>query len=94
MVKLRFVTTANMLAPSSCFGDVTAALSQDLLEDVGLETGSSHSDVCVIDGHAVSSAKVGFVTTPSVSAPFSNVGDVTVALNENPTRRCRPRNRK
>ena len=42
-------------------------------EDVGLETGSSYSDVCVIDGHAVSSAKVVFVTTPSVSAPFSNV---------------------
>ena len=63
-------------------------------EDVGLETGSSYSDVCVIDGHAVSSAKVGFVTTPSVSAPFSNVGDVTAALNEDPTRRRRPRNRK
>ena len=63
-------------------------------EDVGLETGSSYSDVCVIDGHAVSSAKVGFVTTPSVSAPFSNVGDVTEALIQGPTRRCRPRNRK
>ena len=34
-------------------------------EDVGLETGSSHSDVCVIDRHAVSNAKLGFVTTPS-----------------------------
>ena len=33
-------------------------------DDVGLETGSSYSDVCVIDGHAVSSAKVVFVTTP------------------------------
>ena len=49
-------------------------------EDVGLETGSSYSDVCVIDGHAASSAKVGFVTMPSVSAPFPNVGDVTVAI--------------
>ncbi len=39
-------------------------------EDVGLETGSSYSDVCVIDGHAVSSAKVVFVNTPSVSAIF------------------------
>jgi len=47
-----------MLAPSSCFGDVTAALSQDL-KDVGHETGSRYSDVCVIDGYAVSSAKVG-----------------------------------
>ncbi len=63
-------------------------------EDVGLETGSSYSDLCVTDGHAVSSAKVGFVTTPSVSAPFSNVGDVTVVLKEDPTRRRRPRNRK
>ncbi len=63
-------------------------------EDVGLETGSSYSDVCAIDGHAVSSAKVRFVTTPGVSAPFSNVGDVTVALNEDPSRRCRPRSRK
>ena len=46
-------------------------------ENVGLETGSSYSDVCAIDGHAVSSAKVGFVTMPSVSAPAANVGDVT-----------------
>ena len=50
-------------------------------EDVGLETGSSYSDVCVIDGHAVSSAKVGFVTTPSVSAPFSNVGDIAITTS-------------
>ena len=70
-----------MLAPSACFGDVTAALSQDLLEDVGLETGSSYSDVCVIDGHAVSSAKVGFVTTPSVSAPVSSVGDIAITTS-------------
>ncbi len=59
-------------------------------EDDGLGTGSSYSDVCVIDGHAVSSAKVGFVTTPSVSAPFANVGDVTEALIQGPTRGCRP----
>ena len=63
-------------------------------EDVGLETGSSYSDVCVIDGHAVSSAKVGFVTTPSVSAPFSNIADVTEALIQGASRICRPRNRK
>ncbi len=44
--------------------------------DVGLETGSSYSDVCVIDGDAVSNAKLGFVTTSSMSAPFSNVGDI------------------
>ncbi len=62
--------------------------------DVGLETGSSYSEVCVIDMHAVSNAKLGFVTTPSVSAPFPNVGDVSAALYEDPTRRCRPRNRK
>ena len=54
-------------------------------EDVGLETGSSYSDVCVIDGHAVSSAKVGFVTRPSVSAPSSSFDDVTAALYEDPT---------
>ncbi len=63
-------------------------------EDVGLETGSSYSDVCVIDGHAVSSAKVRFVTTPSVSVPFSYVGNVAEALSEDPARSCRPRNRK
>ena len=38
--------------------------------------------------------KLGFVTTTSVSAPFPNVGYVTAALYEDPTRRCRPRNRK
>ena len=54
-------------------------------EDIGLETGSSYSDVCVIDGHAISSAKVGFVTTPSMSAPFSDVSDVTEALIHDPT---------
>ncbi len=43
-------------------------------EDVGLETGSSYGDVCVTDRHAVSNAKLGFVTTPSMSAPFSAVG--------------------
>ena len=63
-------------------------------EDVGLETGSSYGDVCVTDRHAVSNAKLGFVTTPSMSAQFSAVGDVTEALYEDPTRRCRPRNRK
>ncbi len=53
--------------------------------DVGLETGSSYSDVCVIDRHAVSNAKLGFVTTASVSAPFPNVSDVTAALYDDPT---------
>jgi hypothetical protein len=51
------------------------------LEDVGHETGSSYSDVCVIDGHAVSSAKVGIVTTQSVLAPFSNVGDIAITTS-------------
>ena len=50
-------------------------------DGVALENGSSYSDVCVIDGHAVSSAKVGFVTTPSVSAPFSNVGDIAITTS-------------
>ncbi len=50
--------------------------------DVGLETGSSYSDVCVTDRHAVPNAKLGFVTTPGMSAHFSNVGDVTAARLE------------
>ncbi len=48
--------------------------------DVGFETGSSYSDVCVIGRHDVSNAKLGLVTTPSMSAPFPSVGDVTAAL--------------
>ncbi len=47
--------------------------------DVGLETGSSYSAVCVIDGDAVSNAKLGFMTTPSLSAPSLSLGDVTKA---------------
>ncbi len=80
----------SMSAPFSNVGDVTAAF----YKDVGLETGSGYSDVCIIDGHVVSSAKVGFMTTSSVSAPSSRFGDVTAALYEDPTRRCRPRDRK
>ncbi len=49
--------------------------------DVGLETGSSYSDVCVIDRHAVSSAKVEFVTMPSMSALISKVGDIAVTTS-------------
>ncbi len=85
---------AQHVAPSFCFGDVTAALIQDPLEDVGLETGSSYSAVCVIDRHVVSNAELAFVTMPSTSATFFNFGDVTETLIQGPTRRCRPRNRK
>ena len=69
-------------------------MAPNVVHDVSIETGSSYSDVCIIDGDAVSSVKLGLVTTPSVSAPFSNVGDVTEALIQGPTRICRPRNRK
>ena len=92
--KLVFVAMSNMSAPASSFGDVIAALVKDPLEDVGLETGSSYSDVCVIARHAVPTPKLGFMTTSSVSASFSDVGDITEALIRGPTQRCRPRNRK
>ena len=50
-------------------------------EDVDLETGSSYSRACEVDRHAVSSAKVGFVITSSVSEPFSNVGDIAITTS-------------
>ncbi len=72
--KLGFVTTPSTAAPFSNVGDVTAASMETRLEEVGLETGSSYSDVGVTGRHAVSNAKLGFVTTPSVSARVPTSG--------------------
>ncbi len=92
--KVGFVTTPTCRHHSPTSATPPRPSSEARLADVGLEAGSSYIAVCVIDGHAVSSANVGFVTTPSVSAPFSNICDVNEALIQGPTRRCRPRNRK
>jgi hypothetical protein len=42
---------------------------------------SLYDTVFGIDGHAVSSAKVGFVIMPSVSAPFANVGKIAITTS-------------
>jgi len=75
-------------APFSAVGDVTEPSTKTRLEDVDLEAGSSYSDVCVTDRHAVSNAKLGFVTTPSTSH-HSPPSRRHRGLYEEPTRRCR-----
>ncbi len=92
--KLGFVTTLSMSTSFPASATSPRPSTKTRLEDVGLETGSNYSGICVIDRRAVSNAKLGFVTTPSVSASFPNVGDVAPTLHEDATRRCRPPNRK
>ena len=57
----RPIDTALSICMSVCNEKKT--LGANRFEDVGLETGSSYIDVCIIDGSSVSSANVGFMTT-------------------------------
>jgi len=50
--KTRVCDHAQYAAPFGNVGDVTVALSEDPTGKVSLETGSSCSDICVIDGYA------------------------------------------
>ena len=52
------------------------------------------SDISYICSPQKSRLLARFVNRSNMSAPFSNVGDVTAALNQDPARRCRRRPRK
>jgi len=84
--KTGFVTTPACRHHPPASATSARSATKTRLEDVGLETGSSYSDACAIDRHVVSNAKLGFVTTPSMSAPSSSFGDVSAVLYEDPTR--------